>query len=134
MKSTNILKATSLAILFVLLGTINSIACSSFALKTKTGMIYGRNLDSPDRITGSIFINKRGIYKESITFLELYLGRKLDVPIRLLAFWDKTENTETLVVASHGFIKKTQKTPKSEIEKAEKIRRQYFKEKWRKIK
>jgi phage-related protein len=49
--------------------------------------------------------------------------------IRLLAFWDKTENEETLVVATHGFIKKTQKTPKSEIEKAEKIRKQYFKEK-----
>jgi DNA-binding XRE family transcriptional regulator/phage-related protein len=31
--------------------------------------------------------------------------------IRLLAFWDKTEKTETLVVATHGFIKKTQKTP-----------------------
>lgn len=49
--------------------------------------------------------------------------------IRLLAFWDKTEKKETLVVATHGFIKKTQKTPKLEIEKAEKIRKQYFKEK-----
>ena len=49
--------------------------------------------------------------------------------IRLLAFWDKTEKEETLVVATHGFIKKTQKTPKSEIEKAERIRTQYFKEK-----
>ena len=49
--------------------------------------------------------------------------------IRLLAFWDKTGKEETLVVATHGFIKKTQKTPKSEIEKAEKIRKQYFKEK-----
>jgi phage-related protein len=46
--------------------------------------------------------------------------------IRLLAFWDKTEKKETLVVATHGFIKKSQKTPKSEIEKAEKIRKQYF--------
>lgn len=36
---------------------------------------------------------------------------------------------ETLVVATHGFNKKTQKTPKSEIEKAEEIRKQYFKEK-----
>jgi phage-related protein len=49
--------------------------------------------------------------------------------IRILAFWDKTEKEETLVVATHGFIKKTHKTPKSEIEKAEKIRKQYFKEK-----
>ena len=49
--------------------------------------------------------------------------------IRLLAFWDKAENTETIVIATHGFVKKTQKTPKVEIEKAEKIREQYFKEK-----
>ena len=49
--------------------------------------------------------------------------------IRLLAFWDKTEKTETLVVATHGFVKKTKKTPKSEIERAESVRKQYFKEK-----
>jgi len=49
--------------------------------------------------------------------------------IRLLAFWDKTEKTETIVIATHGFIKKTQKTPKSEIERAENIREQYFNDK-----
>ncbi len=46
---------------------------------------------------------------------------------RLLAFWDKTESIETLVLATHGFIKKTKKTPKSEIKKAEEIRKSYFK-------
>ncbi len=46
--------------------------------------------------------------------------------IRLLAFWDKTGMKETLVVATHGFVKKTQKTPKSDIEKAERIRKQYL--------
>jgi phage-related protein len=40
---------------------------------------------------------------------------------RLLAFWDKTESEETLVFATHGFIKKTKKTPKSEIKRAEDI-------------
>jgi phage-related protein len=45
---------------------------------------------------------------------------------RLLAFWDKTDNKETLVLATHGFVKKTQKTPKSEIKKAEEIRKAYF--------
>ncbi len=48
--------------------------------------------------------------------------------IRPLAFWDKTKKTETLVIATHGFIKKTQKTPKAEIEKAIKIRGEYFNE------
>lgn len=49
--------------------------------------------------------------------------------IRLLAFWDKTENTETLVIATHGFIKKTDKIPKKEIEKAIDIRTVYFENK-----
>ena len=49
--------------------------------------------------------------------------------VRLLAFWDKTDNEDSLVISTHGFIKKTGKTPRSEIEKAEKIRIKYFREK-----
>ncbi len=47
---------------------------------------------------------------------------------RLFAFWDKTDKEDTLVISTHGIEKKTQKTPKKEIEKAEKLRIQYFKE------
>ena len=43
---------------------------------------------------------------------------------RLFSFWD-TE-TETLIIATHGIVKKTQKTPPKEITKAEEIRKQYF--------
>ena len=43
---------------------------------------------------------------------------------RLFSFWD-TE-TETLVIATHGIIKKSQKTPPREITKAEEIRKKYF--------
>ena len=49
--------------------------------------------------------------------------------LRLFAFWDKSDNKTTLVIATHGFIKKTQKTPKKEIEKAENLRMNYFKNK-----
>lgn len=49
--------------------------------------------------------------------------------IRLLAFWDKTNNQETLVFATHGFIKKVNKIPLKEIEKAHKIRLKYFENK-----
>jgi phage-related protein len=45
---------------------------------------------------------------------------------RLLAFWDKRNNKNTLVVCTHGFIKKTDKVPKSEIEKARQLMRLYF--------
>lgn len=48
---------------------------------------------------------------------------------RLLAFWDKEDNQETLVVATHGIVKKTQKMPEKEMDKAERIRQQYFDEK-----
>ncbi len=49
--------------------------------------------------------------------------------IRLLAFWDKTDDTDTLVFATHGFIKKVDKVPKNEIERAVRIREQYFENK-----
>ena len=45
---------------------------------------------------------------------------------RLLSFWDKTDKTETIVLATHGIIKKTDKVPKSDIEKAKRIRTEYF--------
>ena len=38
------------------------------------------------------------------------------IQYRLLAFWDTEQ--ETLVIATHGFIKKVQKTPHKEIERA----------------
>ena len=53
------------------------------------------------------------------------------IAYRLFAFWD-TEN-ETLVIATHGIIKKTQKTPSKEITKAEDIKRRYFEIKHRRV-
>ena len=56
-------------------------------------------------------------------FRTLYNG----IQYRLFAFWD-TEGA-TLVVATHGIIKKVWKVPSKEILKAEEIRRQYFESK-----
>ena len=44
--------------------------------------------------------------------------------IRLLAFWDP--NLKSLIVCTHGFKKKTQKTPKSEINKALEFIKKYL--------
>lgn len=49
--------------------------------------------------------------------------------IRLLAFWDKSDNKQTLVIATHGFIKKVDKVPATEIERACKLRDKYFENK-----
>jgi len=48
---------------------------------------------------------------------------------RLLAFWDKTSSIETLVVSTHGFIKKKNKVPDNEIRKAINIRTKYLADK-----
>ena len=48
---------------------------------------------------------------------------------RLLAFWDKTSTINTLVVSTHGFVKKRSKVPDKEIQKAVNIRTKYLAEK-----
>lgn len=53
-------------------------------------------------------------------FRTLYNGNAY----RLFAFWDTEE--DTLVIATHGMIKKSQRTPLKEIEKAETKRKEYF--------
>ena len=57
-------------------------------------------------------------------FRTLYSGKAY----RLFSFWEPYE--KSVVVATHGIIKKTQKTPKKEIDKAEKIRTEYLKDKY----
>jgi phage-related protein len=57
-----------------------------------------------------------------------YAGKQ----IRLLAFWDKADNKRTLVIATHGFIKKVDKVPMSEIDRAIKLREKYFNSKHKK--
>jgi phage-related protein len=63
-------------------------------------------------------------------FRTLYQG----LQYRLLAFWDKTDTENTLVVSTHGFIKKRSKVPENEINRAKQLRTGYFKEKEKKNK
>jgi phage-related protein len=58
-------------------------------------------------------------------FRTLYQG----LQYRLLAFWDKTSTINTLVVSTHGFVKKRSKIPDKEIQKAVNIRTKYLAEK-----
>ena len=55
-------------------------------------------------------------------FRTLYQGFQY----RFLAFWDKTSSSETLVISTHGFVKKRSKVPDNEIQKAVKYRTDYF--------
>jgi phage-related protein len=48
---------------------------------------------------------------------------------RLFAFWDKIDKIDTIVISTHGLIKKTDKTPPGDIIKAERLRNVYLKQK-----
>ena len=48
---------------------------------------------------------------------------------RLFAFWDKIDEEDVVVISTHGIVKKTDKIPKKEIEKACKLRELYFEQK-----
>jgi len=58
-------------------------------------------------------------------FRTLYQG----LQYRLLAFWDKTDNKNTVVVSTHGFIKKRSKVPENEIQRAKQLKNSYFEDK-----
>ena len=77
----------------------------------------------------SQFINDSELFKKLNEFIwefrTLYNGKAY----RLFSFWDKIDGKDTLVVATHGILKKTQKTPTNEIKKAEEIRKQFLKNK-----
>ena len=75
-------------------------------------------------LDGSLF--KKLENSEIWEFRTMYNG----IAYRLFAFWDTDEGT--LVVVTHGLVKKTQKTPAREIARAETIRRKYFKDKHKK--
>ena len=75
------------------------------------------------KVQGGVRVNelfKKLENSEIWEFRTLYQG----TAYRLFSFWDK--DSETLVVATHGIIKKTQKTPSKEIARAEEMRRKYF--------
>ncbi|HEX4372701.1 MAG TPA: type II toxin-antitoxin system RelE/ParE family toxin [Puia sp.] len=80
-------------------------------------------------IKKSQFVTDNELFKKLNDFIwefrTLYNGKAY----RLFSFWDKTDGNKTLVVATHGILKKTQKTPPKEFTKAEEIRKLYFESK-----
>ena len=91
-------------------------------------------LDLPEKVQDKVLYNIRKVrfgVKDKNLFKKLentdiweFRTTWQGMAYRLFAFWDK--DGETLVVATHGLIKKSQKTPKGEIDKAEAIRKEWF--------
>jgi phage-related protein len=78
-------------------------------------------------INRSRYVLDKELFKKLIgtdiwEFRTMYKG----VKYRVLSFWD-TRN-DALVIATHGFVKKSAKTPRKEINRAEMIRNEYFKQ------
>ena len=75
------------------------------------------------------FVNDNELFKKLNDFIWEFRTIYNSKAYRLFSFWDKIDGKETLVVATHGILKKTQKTSPKEIKKAEEIRKLYFKNK-----
>jgi phage-related protein len=89
--------------------------------KTKEKIIY--NIDK------SKYFSDTGLFKKLEDEIWEFRTKYNRMYYRLFALWDKLDKTETLVVATHGIIKKTDKIPKTEIEKAKAIMKLYFEQK-----
>ena len=93
------------------------------------------NLDDKTRekiyynIKKAQLVNDNELFKKLNDFIWEFRTLYNSKAYRLFSFWDKSDDKETLVVATHGILKKTQKTPPKEIKKAEEIRKQYLENK-----
>lgn len=89
--------------------------------KAKAKIFYNINLVAAGQMNKELFKKLEG--SDIWEFRTLFAG----IAYRLLSFFDTDE--QALIITTHGFIKKTQKTPQKEIERAKDIRTEYFKQK-----
>ncbi len=80
-------------------------------------------------IKKSQFVMDNELFKKLNDFIWEFRTLYKHKAFRLFAFWDKNCGQDTLVIATHGILKKAQKTPPKEIIKAEDIRKQYLEQK-----
>lgn len=96
---------------------------------------FVNNLDLKSRkkvffnIDKAKYINDPKLFEKLEGEIWYFRTKFLTLQYRVFAFWDKTDNMDTLVIATHGVVKKSNKVPKSDIQKAEKLRKEYFKNK-----
>jgi phage-related protein len=97
---------------------------SRFEIKTIKKILY--NIDLAEQTNDPRLFKK--LQQDIWEFRTNFEG----LQIRLLAFWDKTDNKATLVIATHGFIKKVDKVAANEIDRAVGLKNKYFRNKAKK--
>jgi phage-related protein len=99
-------------------------------LKSAKDFIYGLDLKTQTKIyfvlDKASFVNDPKLFKKLQDEIWEFRIQARSLHIRLLAFWDKRDSENTLVISTHGFIKKSEKVSKNEIDKANRDRKQYF--------
>lgn len=99
-------------------------------LDTKTVKKIFYNIDLAEHTNDPKLLKK--LQNDIWEFRTKYSGLQIIPKAFGIAFWDKTDNKETLVVATHGFIKKVDKVPSTEIDRAVRLRDKYFQNKQKK--
>lgn len=87
--------------------------------KSRNKIIY--NIDKAS------YVNDPKLFKklnENIWVFRTKYGSK---QFRILAFWVKRKKQMSLIIATNAFVKKSKKTPKGEIETADRLRVEYLK-------
>ncbi|MDE7437946.1 MAG: type II toxin-antitoxin system RelE/ParE family toxin [Muribaculaceae bacterium] len=91
----------------------------SLPIKARTKVLYN--------IVKAQHENDPELFKKLTDDIWEFRTRYNGVAYRLFAFWDK--DTKAMVIATNGLIKKTQKTPPREIQRAEMIMKTYYEQK-----
>ncbi|WP_299247804.1 type II toxin-antitoxin system RelE/ParE family toxin [uncultured Cytophaga sp.] len=91
---------------------------SRLDVKTIRKILY--NIDLAEQTTDPKLLKK--LQGDIWEFRTKFAG----LQIRLLAFWDKSDNKKTLIIATHGFIKKVDKVPSNEIDRAVRLKNNYY--------
>lgn len=89
---------------------------NSLDIKVKDKILY-------DIMKSQYEVNNE-LFKKLTDSIWEFRTRYNGIAYRLLAFWDN--GSKSLVIATHGFVKKKQKTPGNEIKRAEELMKMYY--------
>ena len=99
-------------------------------LKSARDFIFGLDFKTQTKIYSVLdkasYVNDPKLFKKIQNEIWEFRIQAKSLQIRLLAFWDKRNEEHTLVISTHGFVKKKDKVNKNEIDKAINDRKQYF--------